>query len=208
MVVDEKGLPSGVSILSPIGFGLDTRAVEAVRQWSFQPGTLRGKPVTSTTTVEVKFRIFRRRFDPSADDRRNSFNLAVDAIQRKSQTQETIETVRRLAQQKYAPAMYLYGKLLEAGVDVPEDREQAFRLVIEAAQKGYPSAMYDTGRMMMDGRRLAKDPEKGLELVRNAAILGNRRAQFFFGCGLRRRIRRSEGCGPGSPEFPIMRSDR
>lgn len=177
--VDDTGKPSAISVLSPIGFGLDARAVEAVQQWTFQP-------IRGVTTVEVKFRIFRRRFDPSADERRNSFNLAVDALQRKRQTKEppdaaTLDTIRKLAQQKYPPAMYLYAKLLEAGEGIPQDRDQSFRLVIEAARANYPSAMFDAGRMMMDGRRIAKDPEKGLELVRNAAILGNRRAQFFLG---------------------------
>jgi TonB family protein len=181
VVVDETGNPRDVTVLSPIGFGLDSRAVDAVRQWIFAPGLRNGTPVQTTTTVEVKFRIFHRRFDPAAEDRRNSFNLAVDSIQRKRQTAETLETIRKLAQQKYAPAMYLYGKLLEAGDGFAQDRELAFRLVIEAAEKGHPAAMFDTGRMMMEGRRLPKNPDKGLELVRNAAILGNRRAQFFLG---------------------------
>jgi len=175
VAVGEDGKPINVSVLSPIGFGLDFQAVEAVRQWLFEPGK------GGTTTVEVKFRIFHRRFDPSAEERRNSFNLAVDAIQRKRRTNETLDTIRRLAQQKYAPAMYLYGKMLEAGDGVAQDREQAFRLIVEAAEKSYPAAMFDVGRMMMDGRRVRKDSERGLELVRNAAVLGNRRAQFFLG---------------------------
>jgi TonB family protein len=181
VVVDETGKPGDVSVLSPIGFGLDSRAMDAVRQWTFRPGTRNGNPVKIATTVEVKFRIFRRRFDPSAEDKRLSFNLAVDAIQRKKRSEETLETIRKLAQQKYVPAMYLYGKLLEAGDGVGQDRDAALRLIFEAAQKGYPSAMFDIGRMMMEGRRIRKDSEKGLELVRNAAIMGNRRAQFFLG---------------------------
>lgn len=181
VAVDETGKPGNISVLSPIGFGLDGRAVEAVRLWTFRPAMSGGRPVKSTADVEVKFRIFHRRFDPAAEERRNSFNLAVDAIQRKKQTAATYDAIGKLAQQKYPPAMYLYGRLLDAGDGVPQDRERALRLAIDAAKEGYPSAMFDTGRMMMEGRRLAKDPEKGLELVRNAAILGNRRAQFFLG---------------------------
>jgi len=181
VAVDDTGKPEKITILSPIGFGLDSRAVDAVWQWTFQPAMSGGKPVKGAATVEVKFRIFHRRFDPAAEERRNSFNLAVDAIQRKNQTPETCETIRKLAQRKYPPAMYLYGKLLEAGDGVPQDRDHAFRLIVEAAKESYPSAMFDTGRMMMEGRRVAKDPERGLELVRNAAVLGNRRAQFFLG---------------------------
>jgi TonB family protein len=184
--VDETGKPDKVSVVSPIGFGLDNRAVDAVRQWSFRPGYKDGHPVRSVTTVEVKFRIFHRRFDPAADERRTSFNLAVDALQRSRHAKEhpdaeTLDTIHKLAQQKYAPAMYLYGKLMEAGDGIPQDRDAAFRWIAEAAEKGYPSAMFDIGRMMMEGRRVQKNPEKGLELVRNAAILGNRRAEFFLG---------------------------
>lgn len=186
VAVDETGKPDNVSVLSPIGFGLDSRAVDAVRQWSFRPGLKEGRPVRCVTTVEVKFRIFHRRFDPAADERRTSFNLAVDAIQRNRRAKEhpdaeTLDTLSKLAQQKYAPAMYLYGKLLEAGDGVAQDRDAAFHLIVEAAEKGYPSAMFDIGRMMMEGRRLQKNPEKGLELMRNAAVQGNRRAQFFLG---------------------------
>jgi len=186
VTVDEQGKPASVSVLSPIGFGLDSRAVDAVRQWTFRPAMREGKPVPAALAVGVKFRIFRRRFDPSADDRRNQFNLAVDAVHRERRNKEpidpeTVETLRKLAAQKYPPAVYLYGKLLEAGDGIEQDRDQAFRLVIEAARANYPSAMFDAGRMMMEGRRLPKDPEKGLELVRSAAILGNRRAQFFLG---------------------------
>ena len=186
VAVDETGKLTDVSVVSPIGFGLDQRAMDAVRQWTFQPGTRNGAPVKSVTTVEVKFRIFHRRFDPAAEDRRLSFNLAVDAIQRKRLTGDapdaaTLETVAKLAQQKYPPAMYLYAKLLEAGEGLAPDREAALHLIFEAAEKNYPSAMFDIGRMMMEGRRVRKNAEKGLELVRNAAILGNRRAQFFLG---------------------------
>jgi TonB family protein len=186
VTVDETGKPENVSVLSPIGFGLDSRAVDAVRQWSFRPGMKDGRPVRSVTTVEVRFRIFHRPFDPTADGKRTSFNLAVDALQRARHNKEppdaeTLDTIRKLAQQKYAPAMYLYGKLLEAGDGVAQDRDAAFHLIAEAAEKGYPSAMFDIGRMMMEGRRVQKNPEKGLELMRNAAIQGNRRAQFFLG---------------------------
>ncbi len=200
VAIDKEGKPENMSVLSPIGFGLDSRAMDAVRQWTFRPALSEGKPVRGVTTVQVKFRIFRRRFDPAADERRTSFNLAVEAIQRKKQSKdppdaETVGTIRKLAQQKYPPAMYLYGKLLEAGDGVAQDRDAALPLIAEAAEKAYPSAMFDIGRMMMEGRRIHKDPEKGLELVRNAAILGNRRAEFFLG------IAYSSGYGvPQDPE--------
>lgn len=186
VAVDEMGRPETVSVLSPIGFGLDNRAIEAVRLWTFRPAMKGGVAVAGVTTVEVRFRIFHRRFDPAAEERRLAFNIAVDALEKRRRAgerpeEETVDALRKLAAQKYAPAMYVYGKLVEGGEGVAQDRDAAFKLISEAAEQHYPAAMFDIGRMMLEGRRMKKDPDKGLELVRNAAILGNRRAQFFLG---------------------------
>ena len=58
VAVDETGKPDTVSVLSPIGFGLDSRAVEAVRQYKFKPALENGKPVLVELNVEVNFQIF------------------------------------------------------------------------------------------------------------------------------------------------------
>ena len=180
-VIDEHGVAGKLNVLSPLGFGLDARAVEAVSQWQFEPGKRGGQPVETTTIVPVDFRLFHRWFDPKPEEHRTSYNLAVEAIQEHKRDDQTLDTIKDLARQKYPPAMYLYAKLLEAGDGFPQDREQALGLIVEAANQGYPAAMYDTGRMMMEGRRLPVDTEKGMELMRNAAVLGNKRAQFHLG---------------------------
>ena len=180
-VIDPNGVAIKLSVLSPLGFGLDTRAVEAVSKWQFEPGRQSGQPVETTTIVPVDFRLFHRWFDPKPEEYRTSYNLAVEAIQAHKRDDQTLDIVKDLARQKYPPAMYLYAKLLESGDGFPQDREQALRLIMEAANQNYPAAMYDTGRMMMEGKRLPIDIEKGLELMRNAAVLGNRRAQFHLG---------------------------
>jgi TonB family protein len=186
VVVDDHGLPARISIISPIGFGLDDRAQEAVSQWVFKPGRKDGKAVKTVTTVTVDFRLFHRTFDPVADERRTSYNLVVEEIQTHRRTNRTLETIQNLAQQKYPPAMYLYAKMLEAGDGFPRDPDQALRLIVEAAGKNYAAAMYEEGRMLLEGRRLPKDPDKGLELVRNAAVLRSRPAQFYLGAAYER----------------------
>lgn len=181
VLVDESGQATASSVISPLGFGLDDRAKEAVSQWTFRPSQKDGKPVKVYTTVEVNFRLFRQPFDPRIEERRTAYNLVVEAIQGHRRTDVTLDILKNLAQQKYPPAMYLYAKMLESGDGFPKDRELALRVMSEAAEKNYPSAVYEIGRMTMIGRRIEKDPEKGLGLIRNAAVLGSRQAQFFLG---------------------------
>jgi len=181
VTVDEKGSPREITIVSPLGFGLDDRAREAVSQWTFRPGLKNGQPVKTVTTIPVDFRLFHRWFDPSEEQHRTAYNLAVEEIQANRRTDLTIETIKNLSTQKYPPAMYLYAKMLESGDGVPRDADRALQLMLEACAKNHAAAMYETGRMMLEGRRLPKDSDKGLELVRNAAVLRNRQAQFFLG---------------------------
>jgi TonB family protein len=121
VVVDEQGRPVRISTISPIGFGLDERAREAVSQWAFRPGRKEGQPVSTVTTVAVDFRIFRRTFDPRIEERRTSYNLVVEQIQTHHRTDQTLETIKALAGQKYPPAMYLYAKMLESGDGLERD---------------------------------------------------------------------------------------
>jgi TonB family protein len=56
-VVGEDGRPRDVRVIRPLGFGLDENAIDAVKQWRFEPGTRDGKPVTVKSTIEVSFRL-------------------------------------------------------------------------------------------------------------------------------------------------------
>jgi TonB family protein len=66
MVVDAQGRPGAVTIVRPIGFGLDEKAVEAVEHAQFRPGTLNGKPVPELVNLQVTFRIYSNRTRPGA----------------------------------------------------------------------------------------------------------------------------------------------
>ena len=57
IVVDQRGRPANISLLSPLGFGLDERAQAAIEQWKFKPGMKDGKPVTVEAQIEVNFRL-------------------------------------------------------------------------------------------------------------------------------------------------------
>jgi TonB family protein len=63
-VVGANGRPSQVTIVRPIGFGLDEEAVAAVRNSQFMPGTQDGKPVPVLVNLQVTFRIYSNRTRP------------------------------------------------------------------------------------------------------------------------------------------------
>jgi TonB family protein len=64
MVVDAQGHPGEVTIVRPIGFGLDETAVDAVKHAQFRAGTLNGKPVAEVVNLQVTFRIYSNRTKP------------------------------------------------------------------------------------------------------------------------------------------------
>ena len=55
--VGTDGLARNIQVLQGIGLGLDEKAVEAIRQWTFQPGAKDGQPATVAASVEVNFRL-------------------------------------------------------------------------------------------------------------------------------------------------------
>jgi TonB family protein len=56
-VVDATGTATQIAVLRPLGFGLDEKAIGAVSQWKFSPGTKDGTPVAIQTQAEVTFRL-------------------------------------------------------------------------------------------------------------------------------------------------------
>jgi protein TonB len=54
-VIDSRGTIDQVVVRKPLGFGLDQRAVEAVRQWRFLPARLNGRPVAVYFTLTVRY---------------------------------------------------------------------------------------------------------------------------------------------------------
>jgi protein TonB len=57
IVVRRDGSVGDVRVLQGLGHGLDGRAVQAVRQWRFQPARLRGQPVDVLVEVAMEFKI-------------------------------------------------------------------------------------------------------------------------------------------------------
>jgi TonB family protein len=55
LVVDTEGVPRRVSVVQPLGYGLEAEAVTALTKWRFAPGTREGKPVATGMVVAQEF---------------------------------------------------------------------------------------------------------------------------------------------------------
>jgi len=55
--IDENGAADNVQVVRSLDSGLHENAVQAIRQWSFEPGRLNGKPVRVAATIEVNFKL-------------------------------------------------------------------------------------------------------------------------------------------------------
>ncbi len=58
LVVDQYGRPQNLRVARSLGLGLDEKAIEAVRQWKFEPAMKDGRAVAVQINVEVNFRLY------------------------------------------------------------------------------------------------------------------------------------------------------
>ena len=58
LIVDSAGQPRDIKVVRGLGLGLDAKALEAVKQWRFQPALKDGKPVDVQISVEVEFHLY------------------------------------------------------------------------------------------------------------------------------------------------------
>jgi len=57
MVITAEGLAENIDVVRSLTAGLDQKAIEAIGQWKFQPGTKDGQAVAVWATIEVNFRL-------------------------------------------------------------------------------------------------------------------------------------------------------
>lgn len=183
IVVDEEGRATDITVLSPLGFGLDEQAQRAIEQWRFRPGVKDGKTVKVRAVVEANFRFRETWFDGKAERRRTRFNLSLNALRRNEpkSVERAVKAIEELSSQSFPPAMYLFGKWLETGEHVAKDQARGVVLIRKSADKNYGPALYELGRWHLDGQGVPKDPDQGMQLIRDAAVLGSNNAQFFLG---------------------------
>jgi protein TonB len=58
VVVGADGRPRDIRVQRSLGMGLDEKAIEAVRQWKFEPSVMDGQPVAVQINIEVNFHLY------------------------------------------------------------------------------------------------------------------------------------------------------
>ncbi len=58
LIVGPDGKPREIRVSRTLGLGLDEKAMEAVKNWRFEPAYKDGKPVAVSINVEVSFRLY------------------------------------------------------------------------------------------------------------------------------------------------------
>ena len=58
LVVGPDGRPRDIHVVRSLGLGLDEKAIEAVKNWRFDPAVKDSKPVAVAISVEVDFRLY------------------------------------------------------------------------------------------------------------------------------------------------------
>jgi TonB family protein len=185
IVVTDQGRAAGITVLRPLGSGLDEQAQAAIEKWEFTPAMKDGRPVNVLATVEVNFRLLDSRLDNTAERYRTWFNSAAQTLHRDKSSAEAVDravkTMQDLSRQHYPAAMHLVGLWETTGEHVARNPKDGLALIQKAAAKNYGPALYEIATRRIEGRGLPKDAERGLEEMRQAAVLGSPQAQFYLG---------------------------
>jgi TonB family protein len=181
VVVNTAGVLEQIRLVSPLGFGLDEKAEEALRKWRFQPGEKDGKPVEVAATIEVNFRFLETYFDEKLERRRSAYNIAVTRIKAGQKVQESIATLQKLAAEEFPPAQAALGAYLLNGEHLPKDEQKAIELIRRAADRNEGAALFLLGASEIQGKVVPKNVEAGLQKLRDASILGSQTAQYEMG---------------------------
>jgi len=55
--IGPDGTARNIKVRRGLGLGLNDKAVQAISQWKFKPGSKAGQPVTVSVSIEVNFRL-------------------------------------------------------------------------------------------------------------------------------------------------------
>jgi len=120
MTVDHDGLPQNIQVKKSLDPSLDKAAIEAVRQWRFEPALKDGQPVSMWVEVEVFFSPDAGRMAEQTEERiRNQENALLDRA--RSQQQELEERTKAQDKEAYERANTQYRELLDRSKAVDDE---------------------------------------------------------------------------------------
>jgi TonB family protein len=143
-LIDTEGKVTNPLVLNSLGFGADEAAMEAVRSWEYEPLLKNGKLVCILGTIQVNFTFRGMSADVKKERRRADYNAALSRFMRPEGPAKTgaAETMRRLAREGFAPAMFALVTWIEDGRLAPEGTEDVTELLTKAADLKSPLAMW------------------------------------------------------------------
>jgi len=178
LVVDSNGRPKDIELLSPIGYGLDERGIDAIQQWRFAPGMKDGAPVNIRAQIEVNFRFPGIAFDEKHEKFRTEYNAAIHHLAQPESKAKGVTAIQELAAKKFPPAMALLGQWMRAGTEVPKDSDGGLDLIRRAADQSDRDGLYALGKLYASGDGVPADAAKSLKLWRDASMVGSDNARI------------------------------
>lgn len=130
-IINANGVPENIQIVKRLGLGLDQKALDAISQWKFEPGTKDGQPVAVFAQIEVSFHLMG--------------------------TTATTEKVQREAADGVIASQVHLGNMLMAGRALAADPVQAIQWFKTAADKGSGDAEAMMGFAYWQGKGVTRD---------------------------------------------------
>jgi TonB family protein len=188
VVIDTNGLPTQIKVLSPLGMGLEQKAIECLQKWRFKPGLKNGTPVPVTSTIELNFRMHgsgnsNTRFN-SIETARTQYNMGVGALKGvdgKPDYAKAVELFLKAGSAGFAPAQFALTKIYLDGVGLPRDPHQAAEWCDKAAKQGLDQAEFMAGVLAANGEGVPRDESVAAKWYRKAAEQGHLKAEYNLG---------------------------
>jgi TonB family protein len=204
LIVGTDGIPRDIKVVSPLGLGLDEKAMEAVSKWRFKPGTRNGVPVPVKAQAEVSFKLCNPNCGSnelvSEEKARSLVNIAVHQLRGdldgKADAKAAFAIMQKAAAMDYGPAETRLGQFYLSGTGTPVDNQKAAELFDRAAFHGDAAGDYELGKLYKTGTGVLPDQAMALKLFTRAADQDLPQAEFALGVA----SELGEGAPPDLPQ--------
>jgi len=156
LIVDTNGRPKDIHLVRKLGMQLDEKAIQALRQWTFEPAQKGGRPVEVAIEVEFSFHLDNgesKTFTTEQYDQMRNARLQIQSqIYRTSGSEEPLGCPASSSDQK-RPAVTLAELIFEGDLQMPSaDRD---RIAVSAQRGIYSGSLDEIGTEISERVRLA-----------------------------------------------------